>query len=127
MQKIGVIREDIENKFNSKEINERERAILITSLLYSMDKIANTCGHYDAYIKDGNLNKKLELLLPTPETNLKNNQIFNKDANELVKEISADLVYIDPPYNSRQYCDAYHLLENVAKWINLRYLVLQEK
>ena len=38
--------------------------------------------------------------MPTPETNLKNNQIFNKDANELVKEISADLVYIDPPYNT---------------------------
>ncbi len=115
-KKIGFIREDIESRFNSSEINEKERALLITSLLYSMDKIANTCGHYDAYIKNGNLDKKLELLLPTPETNLKNNQIFNKDANELVKEISADLVYIDPPYNSRQYCDAYHLLENVAKW-----------
>lgn len=115
-KKIGFIREDIESRFRSAEINEKERAILITSLLYSMDKIANTCGHYDAYIKNGNLDKKLELLLPTPETNLKNNQIFNKDANELVKEISADLVYIDPPYNSRQYCDAYHLLENVAKW-----------
>lgn len=115
-KKIGFIREDIESRFNSSEINEKERALLITSLLYSMDKIANTCGHYDAYIKNGKLDKKLELLLPTPETNLKNNQIFNKDANELVKEISADLVYIDPPYNSRQYCDAYHLLENVAKW-----------
>lgn len=115
-KKIGFIREDIESRFRSAEINEKERALLITSLLYSMDKIANTCGHYDAYIKNGNLDKKLELLLPTPEINLKNNQIFNKDANELVKEISADLVYIDPPYNSRQYCDAYHLLENVAKW-----------
>ena len=38
------------------------------------------------------------------------------DSNELVKNIEADLVYIDPPYNSRQYCDAYHLLENVARW-----------
>ena len=34
----------------------------------------------------------------------------------LVREISTDLVYIDPPYNSRQYCDAYHLLENVSRW-----------
>ena len=34
----------------------------------------------------------------------------------LVRKIVADLVYIDPPYNSRQYCDAYHLLENVARW-----------
>ena len=33
-----------------------------------------------------------------------------------MRRIEADLVYIDPPYNSRQYCDAYHLLENVARW-----------
>lgn len=115
-RKIGFIREDIEKKFNSNCINERERALLITSLLYSMDKIANTCGHYDAYRKNGDLNKKLELLLPIPDTGLKNNQIYNEDANKLVKKIEADLVYIDPPYNSRQYCDAYHLLENVASW-----------
>ena len=44
------------------------------------------------------------------------NRCFNEDANELVKRITADLVYIDPPYNSRQYCDTYHLLENVARW-----------
>lgn len=115
-RKIGFIREDIEKQFNSHNINERERAILITSLLYSMDKIANTCGHYDAYRKNGDLSKKLELLLPIPDFGLKYNQVYNEDANELVKNIEADLVYIDPPYNSRQYCDAYHLLENVASW-----------
>lgn len=38
------------------------------------------------------------------------------DANELAGRLDVDLVYIDPPYNSRQYCDAYHLLENVACW-----------
>ena len=45
-----------------------------------------------------------------------NNECYNQDANDLVKNIVADLVYIDPPYNSRQYCDAYHMLENVARW-----------
>lgn len=44
------------------------------------------------------------------------NRCYNADANDLVKLIQADLVYLDPPYNSRQYCDAYHLLENVARW-----------
>ena len=44
------------------------------------------------------------------------NQCFNVDSNDLARDIAADLVYIDPPYNSRQYCDAYHLLENVARW-----------
>lgn len=115
--KIGFIREDIEQNYLDGNINERERAILITSLLYAMDKIAKTCGHYDAYRKGADFDASLELFVPLAEVhNNAENECFNKDANELVKEIYADLVYIDPPYNSRQYCDAYHLLENVARW-----------
>ncbi len=116
-RKIGFIREDIENNYNAQKINARERAILITSLLYAMDKIANTCGHYDAYIRGATFDKHLELSLPLASNhNNENNQQYNEDANHLAERIEADLVYIDPPYNSRQYCDAYHLLENVAKW-----------
>lgn len=115
--KIGYIREDIENKFNNKEINERERALLITSLLYAMDKIAKTCGHYDAYRKGVEFDMHLELLFPdASKSNNKKNRCYNTDSNLLAKKIKADLVYIDPPYNSRQYCDTYHLLENVARW-----------
>lgn len=115
--KIGFIREDIEQNFKKGNINDREKALLITSLLYAMDKIAKTCGHYDAYRKGAEFDKPLELLVPLAEINNNpNNRCYNVDANELVKSIKADLVYIDPPYNSRQYCDAYHLLENVARW-----------
>lgn len=117
-KKIGFIREDIENEYLNNNINSRERAILITSLLYAMDKIANTVGHYDAYRKNGSLDKELELFMLDLKSNInnKNNKIFNEDSNELVKNLKADIVYIDPPYNSRQYSDAYHLLENVATW-----------
>ncbi len=116
-RKIGYIREDIEANFLNGVITERERAILITSLLYAMDKIAVTCGHYDAYRKGAEFENEIELYVPlAPLNNNANNQCFNEDANKLVKRIRADLVYIDPPYNSRQYCDAYHLLENVAQW-----------
>lgn len=115
--KIGYIREDIECLYENGSINKRERAILITSLLYAMDKIANTCGHYDAYRKGVVFDKTLELYVPLAEVhNNADNKCYNTDANELVKNIKSDLVYIDPPYNSRQYCDAYHLLENVARW-----------
>lgn len=116
-RKIGFIRQDIEDKFNSGYINARERALLITSLLYAMDKIANTCGHYDAYRQGVEFEKHLELYVPQPEPDVnENNVCYNMDTNELAPEIEADLIYIDPPYNSRQYCDAYHLLENVARW-----------
>ena len=116
-RKIGFIRQDIEDKFNSGFINARERALLITSLLYAMDKIANTCGHYDAYRQGVEFEKHLEMYVPQPEPDVnENNVCYNMDTNELAPEIEADLIYIDPPYNSRQYCDAYHLLENVARW-----------
>lgn len=115
--KIGYIREDIEKKYGAKEINERERALLITSLLYAMDKIAKTCGHYDAYRQGVEFDLHLEMALPEASMdNNRKNKCYNTDSNELAKKITADLVYIDPPYNSRQYCDAYHLLENVARW-----------
>lgn len=70
--KIGYIREDIETKYANKEINERERALLITSLLYAMDKIAKTCGHYDAYRQGVEFDMHLELLLP--EASITNNK-----------------------------------------------------
>ena len=115
--KIGFIREDIENKFLSGTITERERAVLIASLIYAMDKIANTCGHYDAWRRGVILERHLILpKLNIPAKNNTKNRCFNENANELVRHISADLIYIDPPYNSRQYSDTYHLLENVALW-----------
>lgn len=116
-RRIGCIREDIEARHKTGKINEREKALLITSLLYAADKIANTCGHYDAYRQGTTFDRRLELAIPLPAEKLNHNNIcYNEDTNKLVRHVSADLVYIDPPYNSRQYCDAYHMLENIARW-----------
>lgn len=116
-KKIGYIRENIEKMYRAKEINNREKYILIASLLYSMDRIANTVGHYDAYRKKQILENKFEMYGLNIKNKTKNkSEIYNIDSNELVKKIKADIIYIDPPYNSRQYGDAYHLLENVAQW-----------
>ena len=116
-KKIGYIRENINKKFENKEINEREKYILIASLLYSMDKITNTVGHYDAYGKKEKIEDCFEMYnLDINKNQTIKNEIYNMDSNELAKKIKADIVYIDPPYNSRQYGDAYHLLENVAEW-----------
>lgn len=115
--KIGFVRESINNLKNDNKLNEKENAMLITSLLYAMDKIATTCGHYDACRKGAKQTDNLTLAVPLVNNKLSpSNRCYNRDANELVKEIYTDLVYLDPPYNSRQYCDAYHLLENVATW-----------
>lgn len=112
---IGYIREEIES--NSNELSKKEKSILIASLLYSLDKSANTVGHYDAYIKGHKIADSFRFDLIEPY-DVSNNivHIFREDANELIKEISCDIVYIDPPYNSRQYSRFYHIFENVALW-----------
>lgn len=112
-RKIGAIREKIETIADSDD----EKAVLIASLLYAVDKVANTVGHYDAFRKKLDTVQPLRLLVPDIDTeNNWNNEIYREDANQLVRKIVFDVLYIDPPYNSRQYSDAYHLLENLATW-----------
>ncbi|MGT2775069.1 Dam family site-specific DNA-(adenine-N6)-methyltransferase [Streptococcus hyovaginalis] len=111
-EKIDAIREAIEEY---EELNDREKSFLLTSLLYAMDKVANTVGHFDAYRKQMDSLKPILLKVPEFNENSKN-ELYNEDANKLVRKIKADLVYIDTPYNSRGYESAYHVLENVMDW-----------
>ena len=117
-KKIGYIRENIERKYKDKYINEKEYYILLSSLLYSFDKIANTCGHYDAYRKIKNIpeNFYFDVINPKNIDDQKLIEIFRKDSNQLAKEVKADIAYIDPPYNSRQYSRFYHVMENIVQW-----------
>ncbi len=115
-KKIGIIRDDIEKLFEEKIITNREKSYLLTSLVYALDRIANTVGHYDAYRKIKIPEKQLFLLPLDIKSSKYTAKIYKEDANDLVKRIKADVVYIDPPYNSRQYSDAYHLLENIVTW-----------
>lgn len=110
---IGEIRECIEK---ANDINDKERSILIASLLYSIDKIANTVGHYDAYIKGHTLKDQFKYDIISPYQTESTISIYREDANNLAKSLECDIVYIDPPYNSRQYSRFYHVLENIASW-----------
>jgi len=112
-RKIGAIRTEIDKIAEDDE----EKHALITSLIYAADKAANTVGHYDAFRKDLDSIRPVKLLIPNINLeNNANNEVFHEDANVLIRKIKCDVLYIDPPYNSRQYCDAYHLLENLATW-----------
>ncbi|WP_271393557.1 DNA adenine methylase [Aequorivita sinensis] len=112
---IGYIRQDIENKRKEDLINYREYAILLTSLIYTIDRLANTVGHFDAYIKKPIAAKPLNFkLIKTFDFN--GAKIYQEDANILAKKIKGDIAYIDPPYNSRQYSRFYHIYENLIQW-----------
>ena len=110
---IGYIREDLETK--RLILTDKEFSIILASLIYSIDRLANTLGHYEAYIKKAIIPRKL-ILRMIDVNNFSGAEIFQEDANQLAHNIHTDVVYIDPPYNSRQYSRFYHLLETLVQW-----------
>ena len=85
---IGFIRDDVEELYLKGLINKRERAYLITSLIYALDRIANTVGHYDAYRKIKIIQKRIKLLPLKINAEQKKSLIFKEDANSLVKKLN---------------------------------------
>lgn len=111
---IGEIRQRIHL---SNDLNKREKAILVASLLYSADNIANTVGHYDAYRKIPDIPNKFKFRLIHPVNTAGKKIIITRgDANKIAPTVNADVVFLDPPYNSRQYSRFYHVLEEIAEW-----------
>lgn len=112
--KINNIRELIEEK--KSLFNKREYFYLLTSLLYATDKCANTVGHFEHYLKNGHEKRVFELL-PLEVENFES-KIICADINSYVAEnkVKCDVLYLDPPYNARQYINFYHVLENLARW-----------
>ena len=114
-KKIGYIRDLLDAEKN--ELTEREFCSILTSLMYATDKIANTVGHFEHYLSKKPTDKSLILKVPFITTDRKTkSDIYCMDANELIKNIAADIIYIDPPYNARQYINFYHVLENLIRW-----------
>ena len=114
--KIDAIRSEIEKWKNIEFINEEEYFFLLASLLESADKVANTASVYGAYLKHIKKSAQKELILKPAEFEINENKhdIFNEDANTLIKKIKGDILYLDPPYNSREYGANYHLLNTIA-------------
>jgi len=89
---------------------------LLASLLESADKVANTASVYGAFLKHFKKSAQKDLVLTSAkfEKNCNTHQVFNEDSNQLIKKIRGDILYLDPPYNQRQYGANYHLLNTIA-------------
>lgn len=115
-KKIDAIREEIQNWFESKEITEQEYFFFLASLLESADAVANTASVYGAFLKHYKKTAQKDLEYKPAEFLPHQNQhrVYNQDANSLIREIEGDILYLDPPYNSREYGANYHLLNTIA-------------
>ena len=117
-ERIDFIRTTIEEWKTKKWIDSYEYKYLLACLIEGVPFVSNTTGTYGAYLKkwDKRAFKHFELYKLAVVDNQRRNICYNEDANELIKKISGDILYIDPPYNDRQYLPNYHVLETIAKY-----------
>jgi adenine-specific DNA-methyltransferase len=115
-----AIRQKIENWKIADVITDDEYYFLIASLIESVDKVANTASVYGAFLKKIKKTALKNLILLPAELiiNDQEHRVYNDDINVVAKNIEGDILYLDPPYNHRQYATNYHLLETIAKYDN---------
>jgi adenine-specific DNA-methyltransferase len=115
--RIDAIRAAIREWWDMGWLTESERYLLVAALIEAVSRVANVAGTYAAYLKgwDGRAHKPLVLHMPGIVHSGHAHSVNLADANELVPGQECDLLYVDPPYNSRQYSTNYHLLETLAR------------
>lgn len=116
--RIDFIRNTIEAWKNQNLLTQDEYYYLLASLIDGVPSISNITGTYGAYLKkwDKRSFKDIELTRFEVIDNKRINKAFNCDALSLIEKIEGDILYLDPPYNERQYAPNYHLLETIAKY-----------
>ena len=118
--KIDGVRLEIEDLYKNATIKYNEYVFLLASLLESALRVSNTSGTYQAYFKFWESRAKKPLIIEPllfNETNeINDNQLYCEDTNKLVRKISGDIAYIDPPYTTTQYTNSYHVLETIARY-----------
>lgn len=117
-RKIDAVRSKIEDWYIEKRIGDGLYYFLLTSLLESADALANTASVYGAFLKHLKRSAQKSLVIQPAafDLNEAEHDVYNLDANELINEIEGDILYMDPPYNHRQYGSNYHMLNTIAKY-----------
>ncbi len=118
-KRIDAIREQIEGWKKSNLINEQEYYFLLASLIEAVPFVANISGTYSAFLKEWDKRAFKKLTLEVPEI-IKSDEIhkvYHEDGLKVLDQVKGvDILYLDPPYNERQYAPNYHILETIAKW-----------
>lgn len=116
-RKIDACRTQIQEWNEAGLLSKAEHALLLYDLIRATNEVANIAGTYGAYLKTwyDRAREPLELTPTDIPSGPTEHKIYQRDANELAKEIDVDAVYLDPPYTKRQYASYYHIPETIAE------------
>lgn len=112
--RIDAMRQRLEK--DRRFLSEKVYFYLLATIIVCADKVANTSSVYASYLKEfkESAKKRMTLIDFVPTGVTTKNAVYNMDALQLAPKLNADVVYLDPPYNTRQYSTYYHILETIA-------------
>jgi len=115
-RRIDTIRMTIRDWCMNDLLDEREHSLLLRDLMYAVNDVANIAGTYGYFLSQWYDRALFPIQLRSSNipTGRVDHVVTREDANQLVRKISVDLAYLDPPYTKRQYSAYYHILETVA-------------
>ncbi|MFM1996259.1 MAG: hypothetical protein RLZZ111_646 [Planctomycetota bacterium] len=114
--RIDAIREAIA----AKGLRPDLEAVLLVSLMEAADRVDSTTGVQMAYLKRwaprafNDLCLRMPDVLPRPAAG--RCEAHCLDALEAARRLSADVAYVDPPYNQHSYLGNYHVWESLVRW-----------
>lgn len=96
-RKLDAIREEIEKL----QLSWEDKCVLLTSLIYALDSVDNTLGHYASYLAKWSTRSynTMSLKLPRRFHRKQCCSVLREDAFSAVSHYH-DLMYLDPPYGS---------------------------
>jgi adenine-specific DNA-methyltransferase len=116
--RIDAAREELAQWRVAGELDDDGYYILLAGIIEGADRVANTAGVYASYMKNWqpNAQRAFRLVLEKPIKGERQATAQLLDATESAKALGeVDLLYVDPPYNSRQYVAYYHIPEILAR------------
>jgi adenine-specific DNA-methyltransferase len=116
--RIDAAREELEGWRGAGKVSVDDYYLLLAAIIEGADRVANTAGVYASYMKrwQPNAKRSFDIVPERPIEGLQRAEAYLMDAADAAKTIGeVDLVYIDPPYNSRQYVAYYHIPEILAR------------
>jgi len=115
-RRIDGATELIHQWYNEKTINDKERDLLLATVISAVNDVANIAGTYGCFLSKWTQQSKT-MISYVPLELRENPVCFSVSSLDVfdVKSASKDVVYLDPPYTKRQYASYYHILETIAK------------
>ncbi len=97
-RKLDGIREELERL----ELDEVDKSVALTALMYALDEVDSTLGHFVSYLAEWSPRsyKSMQLRVPQLFVNKKKHEVLQGDIFDAIKKRKFDLAYLDPPYGS---------------------------